>query len=148
MSNFIKSSPFPNRLRSGQPTIGLYTVVKCGASGHNIRSQPSMSASPIGIVNHGDMVNVIAVKGARGAGQSSLSKGEVWVQLDQDAIEKHCFNNDNSVGTEGAIEAWSLALSSNDIQYLKKKQVIYALSWCKKYKNTIHFKNLNKILKI
>ena len=121
MSNFIKSSPFPNRLRSGQPTIGLYTVVKCGASGHNIRSQPSMSASPIGIINHGDMVNVIAVKGARGAGQSSLSKGEVWVQLDQDAIEKHCFNNDNSVGTEGAIEAWSLALSSNDIQYLKSE---------------------------
>ena len=39
-------------------------------------------------------------------------------------------------------------LEPGDIRYLKKKQVIYALSWCKKYKNPIHFKNLNKILNI
>lgn len=38
-------------------------------------------------------------------------------------------------------------LKSDDILYLKKKQVVYALSWCRKYKNPIHFKNLKKILK-
>ena len=110
-----------NRLRCGQPAIGLYTVVKCGASGHNIRSQPSMSASPIGIINHGDMINVIAVRGPRGNEETNLSKGEVWIQLDQDAVEKHCFNNDNSGGTEGTAEAWSLALSANDVQYIKSE---------------------------
>ena len=119
-STFGRSSS-QNRLRCDQPALGLYTVVKCGASGHNIRSQPSMSASPIGIINHGDMINVIAVKGARGNEGSNLSKGEVWVQLDQDAVEKHCFSNDNSGGTEGPGEAWSLALSANDIQYIKSE---------------------------
>ena len=110
-----------NPLRCGQPALGLYTVVKCGASGHNIRSQPSMSASPIGIINQGDMINVIAVRGARGNDGANLCKGEVWIQLDQDAIEKHCFSNDNSAGTDEAIEAWSLALSANDIQYIKSE---------------------------
>lgn len=54
---------------------GSFTVIKCGASGHNIRSQPSLSASPIGRINLGDVVNVVKVK--------DEGSGEVWVQLDQ-----------------------------------------------------------------
>ena len=67
------------------------------------------------------MINVIAVRGSRGSEVANLSKGDIWVQLDQDAVEKHCFNNDNTVGAEGAGEAWSLALSANDVQYLKSE---------------------------
>ena len=41
---------------------GWYTVVKCGASGHNIRSNPSLAASPIGMLILGDMVNIVNIK--------------------------------------------------------------------------------------
>ncbi len=53
---------------------GMYTIVKCGASGHNVRSHPSMSAAPIGMLNLGDTFLVSEVK---------ESSGEFWVQLDQ-----------------------------------------------------------------
>jgi E3 ubiquitin-protein ligase MYCBP2 len=64
---------------------GLFTVIKCGASGHNIRSNPSLSAAPIGKLNHGDVVAVTDVK---------EDGGEVWVLLDPYYSEKHCFNFD------------------------------------------------------
>lgn len=35
---------------------GVYTVVKCGASGHNIRSQPSLKAPPVGMLVLGNSV--------------------------------------------------------------------------------------------
>lgn len=53
---------------------GLFTIVKCGASGHNVRSYPSMSAAPIGMLNLGDTFLVSNVK---------ETNGEIWVQLDQ-----------------------------------------------------------------
>jgi E3 ubiquitin-protein ligase MYCBP2 len=52
----------------------MYTIVKCGASGHNVRSHPSMTAAPIGMLNLGDTFLVAEVKEAN---------GEIWVQLDQ-----------------------------------------------------------------
>ena len=44
-------------LISGGP--GMYQVVKCGASGHNIRCRASMRATPIGMMVLGNQVNVI-----------------------------------------------------------------------------------------
>lgn len=35
---------------------GMYTVVKCGASGHNIRSQPSLKAPPVGMLVLGNVI--------------------------------------------------------------------------------------------
>jgi hypothetical protein len=58
-------------------TPGLFTIVKCGASGHNVRSHPSMSAAPIGMLNLGDTFLVAQVK---------ETNGEIWVQLDQVSV--------------------------------------------------------------
>ena len=102
-NNIKTTAPTQARSRSRQTSVGLYVVVKCGASGHNIRSSPSMSAAPIGILNFGDTFNVIGV--AEGDG------GEFWVQLDQDAVNKRCLVNDGA--------AWSLAVSSTNLQYLQ-----------------------------
>lgn len=35
---------------------GIYQVVKCGASGHNIRSRPSLKASAVGMLVLGNTV--------------------------------------------------------------------------------------------
>ena len=85
---------------------GLYTVVKCGASGHNIRSNPNLTAAPIGFLNLGDEVNIIRVK------EDNVT-GEIWAQLGHDSIEKHCFN------LEG--DGWSLAVSNTEVQYLESE---------------------------
>ena len=39
---------------------GIYSVVKCGTSGHNIRCRPSKKATAIGMLVLGDTVNVTA----------------------------------------------------------------------------------------
>ena len=82
---------------------GIYVVVKCGASGHNIRSNPNLLAPPIGMLALGDVVNVLRTKEVN---------GEVWVQLDLESAEKHCFATDDG-------DAWSLAYSNTDILYLE-----------------------------
>ena len=38
---------------------GMYQVVKCGASGHNIRCRASMRATPIGMMVLGNQVTVV-----------------------------------------------------------------------------------------
>ena len=43
----------------------MYTVVKCGASGHNIRSNPNLMAPPIGMLALSDQVSVIRTKEVR-----------------------------------------------------------------------------------
>lgn len=44
----------------GSPAAGLgdYTVVKCGASGHNVRSRPSLKAPPVGMLVLGNQISV------------------------------------------------------------------------------------------
>ena len=37
----------------------MYQVVKCGASGHNIRCRASMRATPIGMMVLGNQVQVV-----------------------------------------------------------------------------------------
>jgi E3 ubiquitin-protein ligase MYCBP2 len=93
----------PDRNAKKPKGPGNYTVVKCGASGHNVRSNPNLSAAPIGMLALGDAVTVIRTKEVN---------GEVWVQLDQETGEKHCFSAD-----EG--DSWSLAYSNTDILYLE-----------------------------
>ena len=78
-------------------------MVKCGASGHNVRSSPSLMAPPIGMLALADQVNVLRTKEVA---------GEVWVQLEVEAAAKHCFAAD-----EG--DAWALAYSNTDILYLE-----------------------------
>ena len=67
---------------------GIYVVVKCGASGHNIRSNPNLLAPPIGMLALGDVVTVLRTKEVN---------GEVWIQLDLDSSEKHCFATGNEL---------------------------------------------------
>ena len=73
-SGKITASGGVGKRRSFPRGPGLFTIVKCGASGHNVRSHPSMSAAPIGMLNLGDTFLVCQVK---------ESNGEIWVQLDQ-----------------------------------------------------------------
>lgn len=35
-----------------------FTVVKCGASGHNIRSKPNLNAPPVGMLVLGDVITI------------------------------------------------------------------------------------------
>eukprot|EP00095_Tigriopus_kingsejongensis_P005847 maker-scaffold697_size109876-snap-gene-0.24 protein:Tk05847 transcript:maker-scaffold697_size109876-snap-gene-0.24-mRNA-1 annotation:"e3 ubiquitin-protein ligase mycbp2 isoform x1" len=88
---------------------GQYTVMKCGASGHNLRSHPSLLASPVGRLGHGAVVLVEEVKRER-------SGGEVWVRLDPVSSLKYCF----TPGTDGE-SPWALAVSSTDVQYLESE---------------------------
>jgi len=57
-------SPLKERKLSAPPQIvtgpGLYHVVKCGASGHNIRSRPGLSAPPVGMLVSGNRVVIVA----------------------------------------------------------------------------------------
>eukprot|EP00094_Tigriopus_californicus_P010528 TCALIF_10156-PA protein Name:"Similar to MYCBP2 E3 ubiquitin-protein ligase MYCBP2 (Homo sapiens)" AED:0.02 eAED:0.04 QI:14/0.77/0.5/1/0.88/0.8/10/0/4914 len=88
---------------------GNYTVMKCGPSGHNIRTHPSLSASPMGRLNLGSVVNVVEVK--------SNDHGELWVRLDSASADRHSFVADGG-------EAWALAVSSTDVQYLESEAEI------------------------
>ena len=63
---------------------GNYTVVKCGASGHNIRCAPSMYAAPIGMLSLGDAIIVTDVR--------NLGSGECWVRLEKETAEKFAFS--------------------------------------------------------
>ena len=38
---------------------GTYTVVQCGAAGHNIRSKPNMKGCPLGRLSKGSIVNAV-----------------------------------------------------------------------------------------
>lgn len=40
------------------PQATTYKVVKCGASGHNVRSNPSLTAPPIGMLHFGNHITV------------------------------------------------------------------------------------------
>ncbi|XP_076065953.1 MYC binding protein highwire isoform X3 [Oratosquilla oratoria] len=80
---------------------GVYTVIKCGASGHNIRSQPSLKAPPVGMLVLGNTITVNC---------EVINSDGTWVQLDSESTRKYCF-------TDG--EAWSLAVSRGHTLYLQ-----------------------------
>ncbi|CAG2067163.1 unnamed protein product, partial [Timema podura] len=92
--------------RSKSPVVfgpGDYNVVKCGASGHNVRSRPNLKAPPVGMLVLGNQLTVMDIV---------VNNEGTWVQLDKETRRKFCFN------TEG--EAWSLAVSKTDTAYLRR----------------------------
>ncbi|XP_042905925.1 E3 ubiquitin-protein ligase MYCBP2 isoform X1 [Parasteatoda tepidariorum] len=82
---------------------GVYKVVKCGASGHNIRSRPSLKASAVGMLSMGNTVCGI---------ETMTNSDGVWVKLDRDSVKEYCFNLDG--------EAWTLIQSPMDAVYLQR----------------------------
>ncbi|XP_044762914.1 E3 ubiquitin-protein ligase MYCBP2 [Coccinella septempunctata] len=80
---------------------GDYIVIKCGASGHNVRSKPNLKAPRVGMLVLGNRV---------GVSEYIVNSDGCWVLLDQPTREKYCFNTDE--------EAWSLAMGHNNTLYL------------------------------
>ncbi|GIX94124.1 e3 ubiquitin-protein ligase MYCBP2 [Caerostris extrusa] len=110
LSEFFKEKG--NRRKSGDDSQkervnavrgpGVYHVVKCGASGHNIRSRPSLKASAVGMLALGNTISAI---------EDVTNADGVWVKLDKESAGDYCFNNDG--------EAWTLTRSLNDVMYLQ-----------------------------
>ena len=89
---------------------GNYTVVKCGASGHNIRCAPSMYAAPIGMLSLGDAIIVTDVR--------NLGSGECWVRLEKETAEKFAFSTvDGEVGIIIIIKIKSRVLNASFKDY-------------------------------
>lgn len=103
--SFVKKKPADDGLKDRTKTKrgpGLYHVVKCGASGHNVRSRPSLKASAVGMLILGNTITVV----------DDVSNGDgTWVKLDKESKQRFCFNMDG--------EAWSLAQSRSDVIYLQ-----------------------------
>ncbi|XP_026302017.1 E3 ubiquitin-protein ligase MYCBP2 isoform X8 [Apis mellifera] len=84
-------------------------VVKCGASGHNIRSRPGLNAAPVGKLALGNTVTI----------QEYFVNGEgTWVRMDDESMAKYCFRK----GRVAEGEAWSLAVSKHGVTYMKIEQ--------------------------
>ncbi|KAG7189537.1 hypothetical protein KM043_017228 [Ampulex compressa] len=84
-------------------------VVKCGASGHNIRCKPSLTAPFVGMLALGNRMTI----------QEHLVNSEgTWVRIDDDSMTKYCF--DKGRNAEG--EAWSLAINKHGVTYMKNEQ--------------------------
>merc|ERR1719186_718610 len=125
-SSFKKPSPGPmpnvfaseqkekKRYSSARRGPGIYTVVKCGASGHNIRCAPSMYSAPVGMLSLGDNITVSEVK--------EFGSGECWVKLDKETSDKFSFG-------AGDGEVWSLAVTATDTHYLESEAEIQEQSW-------------------
>ena len=103
---------------SKTPTVkrgpGMYTVVKCGASGHNIRCAPSLDAAPVGMLSLGDNIMVEQVK--------ESAAGECWVKFERDSAEKYCFGMMDG-------DVWSLAVTATDTHYLESEAEIQEQRW-------------------
>ncbi|XP_046604041.1 E3 ubiquitin-protein ligase MYCBP2 isoform X2 [Neodiprion virginianus] len=80
-------------------------VVKCGASGHNIRSKPSLKAPPVGMLALGNSITVQ---------EYHVNSEGTWVQIDDEAAFKYCFHPED--------EAWSLAVNKHGVVYMKIEQ--------------------------
>uniref|UniRef100_T1JCF5 RCR-type E3 ubiquitin transferase n=1 Tax=Strigamia maritima TaxID=126957 RepID=T1JCF5_STRMM len=81
---------------------GVYHVIKCGASGHNIRSRPSLKAPPVGMLVLSNQIDVT---------ENVVNSEGIWIKLDKDSMRRYCFNTDG--------EAWSLSLTRSDVMYLQ-----------------------------
>ncbi|XP_076623337.1 MYC binding protein highwire isoform X2 [Colletes latitarsis] len=81
-------------------------VVKCGASGHNIRSRPNLKAASVGMLGQGNTVTI----------QEYFVNSEgTWVRIDDDSMAKYCFDR----GRMADGEAWTLAINKNGVAYIK-----------------------------
>ncbi|XP_074650729.1 E3 ubiquitin-protein ligase MYCBP2-like [Tubulanus polymorphus] len=93
--------------RAGGP--GVYQVVKCGPSGHNIRCHPTMKATPVGMLVLGNQLT---------ATEDIVNAEGVWVKLDHTSQQHYCHE------MEG--ESWSLAVGVDDIVYLQHESELSA----------------------
>ncbi|XP_060843295.1 E3 ubiquitin-protein ligase MYCBP2 isoform X2 [Rhopalosiphum padi] len=85
---------------AGQPVD--YKVVVCGASGHNIRNQPTFKATPVGMLVQGNVVQAV----------DRVTNGEgVWIRLSDQCAAVHC--------GVSCVTAWSLAADTSHVIYLK-----------------------------
>ncbi|XP_063987126.1 E3 ubiquitin-protein ligase MYCBP2 isoform X2 [Diachasmimorpha longicaudata] len=90
-----------DHLMEGKRTM---VVITSGASGHNIRSRPSLLAAAVGMLTLGDSVTV----------QEYWINGDgTWVRIDEESAAKYCFS-------EG--EAWSLAVNKDGVAHMKIEQ--------------------------
>ena len=101
----LKFPPPPNSpCRSSAGFPGIYTVVKCGAACHNVRSKPSLQAPPVGMMVLGNQVEVL---------DQVINSEGTWVKINPEIASKYCFNH--------VTEAWSLAQSPNNELYLQRE---------------------------
>ncbi|XP_033112056.1 E3 ubiquitin-protein ligase MYCBP2-like [Anneissia japonica] len=106
---------------------GVYHVIHCGASGHNIRCGPSLKDIPIGMMVQGNHLNVVQVK---------RHDGCLWVKLDEDSMSRYC----DSI--EG--EAWALA-KGKGILYLVHEKALNSEMMKKDGSEILGTQNLFKI---
>uniref|UniRef100_A0A1B6EGK8 PHR domain-containing protein n=1 Tax=Clastoptera arizonana TaxID=38151 RepID=A0A1B6EGK8_9HEMI len=92
-----RTTPVQQPLEKGM----TYKVVCCGASGHNVRSNPSLKAPPIGMLVLGNTITSM---------KQVINSEGTWLQLNKDTMNKYCFN------WEG--EAWTLAKDQTNSVYL------------------------------
>lgn len=81
---------------------GLFHVVKCGSSGHNVRSRPTLRSPPVGMLVMGNVCTIT---------QEFRNSEGTWYKLGEDAKRRFCFNTDG--------EAWTLGLTENEVAYLQ-----------------------------
>ncbi|XP_056648043.1 E3 ubiquitin-protein ligase MYCBP2 isoform X1 [Diorhabda sublineata] len=97
----LRKSP-ETQERHKTPNFNInYQVIKCGASGHNVRSRPSFKAPPVGMLALGNKV---------GISEYTVNSDGCWVKLDRATKEKYCFSPET--------DAWSLAVGHNNVLYL------------------------------
>lgn len=97
----IISQHFVSRRKISSGQSEGYQVIKCGASGHNVRARPSLKAPPVGMLVLGNRVGVT---------EYVVNGDGCWVLLDRRTRERYCFNHEG--------EAWSLAMSHSNTLYL------------------------------
>ena len=112
ISSLFPTDSKPRKKVSGLKKVpGSYTVVKCGASGHNIRCAPSLYAPPIGMLSLGDNIRVTDVR--------ELGSGECWVKLEKEIGEKFSFGPNDG-------EVWSLAVGATGTHFIESDVEIQA----------------------
>ena len=108
-------------------TAQTFYVVDCGASGHNIRAQPSLKALPVGKLKLGSSFLVteqvfwgILIIKTRVAILKKLYRvnlrRERGLKLLPTSVRQYCSNND--------LEAWSLAVDRHQMVYLRHEDEV------------------------
>lgn len=107
-------------------TAQTFYVVECGASGHNIRSQPNLKALPVGKFKLGSSFLVtekvlfschsVMLNSYNHVVLQKQTLEGVWVKLLHTSSRQYCFNNE--------LEAWSLAVDRHNVIYLKHEDEV------------------------
>ncbi|KAI1288150.1 E3 ubiquitin-protein ligase MYCBP2 [Halotydeus destructor] len=85
-------------------------VIRCGNSGHNVRSKPTMRAPPVGMLVLGNTVVV---------SQEVRNSDGLWFKLGDESKRRYCFNTD--------ADAWTLGSVDRGIVFLQHESEIMAV---------------------